>query len=450
MKSRLLSVLTLVFVGATALFAAGQGEQSQETTGQWGPDADGYLPPLPADQQVTIVFEGYNLASAGIGRDATLQMLENFEALYPNITVETKATGAQEIFTSVQASLVAGNPPDVAQLLLREWDLNVANLDPIDLRSIIDPSEIDEHLGGEYPMVPNGVQLTTREGRLQGFPYVFSTPTLFYNATLFEEAGLDPDDPPSTWREAEDAALAIADATGHGGLYIACIELDWCTQGMLYSAGASFLNESQTEIRFSTEEAREMYRQWAAMVESGAHVDLTGGDALAAFQAGQIGMYLQTSAVQGRLIAGAEEGGWELRASAQPAWGTRPVVPVPSGSSVAMLSRDPLKQRAAWELMKYLTSPEAYTIITRDIGYLPLRPTILEDPSYLADWENKHIIASNVEQLGNIRPTVAFPNNHLQIRGLFLDSLQEVLFFDGDVDEVFEEAGALAQELLDD
>ena len=450
MRSKTLSILMLVFVAITGLFAAGQGEQSGEATGQWGPDADGYLPPIPANQQVTIVFEGYNLASAGIGRDATLKMLDNFEALHPNITVETKATGAQEIFTSVQASLVPGNPPDVAQLLLREWNINVANLDPVDLRSIIQPSEIDAHLGGEHPMVPQGVELTSREGRLQGFPYVFSTPTLFYNATLFEEAGLDPEDPPSTWEEAEAAALAISDASGHGGMYIACIELDWCTQGLLYSAGASFLNEDYSEIRFATPEAREMYRHWAQMVDSGAHVNMTGADARDAFATGQLGMYLQTSALQGSLIAGAQEHGWELRAAAQPAWGSRPVVPVPSGSSVAMLTRDPLKQRAAWELMKYLTSEEAYTIITRDIGYLPLRPTILDDPEYLADWENKHLIASNVEQLRSIRPAVAFPNNHLQIRGLFLDSLDEVLFFDGDVDEVFGEAGVLAQELLDD
>jgi ABC-type glycerol-3-phosphate transport system substrate-binding protein len=40
---------------------------------------------------------------------------------------------------------------------------------------------------------------------------------LHYNRTLFEQAGLDPDDPPTTWDEVRADAKAIADATGQAG-----------------------------------------------------------------------------------------------------------------------------------------------------------------------------------------------------------------------------------------
>src|SRR5690606_28768667 len=40
---------------------------------------------------------------------------------------------------------------------------------------------------------------------------------LHYNRALFEQAGLDPDSPPTTWEEVREAAKAISDATGKAG-----------------------------------------------------------------------------------------------------------------------------------------------------------------------------------------------------------------------------------------
>ena len=167
---------------------AGPASASGQAAAKAAPPAPtAYLPPLPADKQVTIKFENYNLASAGLGRDATLKMIADFEKSHPNIKVETKATGSQEIFPSVQAQMVAGDPPDLAQLLLREWDLNVEFLQPQDLRQIVSPDELNAHLQGEYPLHPRGLKLTERNGKLQGLAYVFSTPTLFLQRRALQE-----------------------------------------------------------------------------------------------------------------------------------------------------------------------------------------------------------------------------------------------------------------------
>ena len=40
---------------------------------------------------------------------------------------------------------------------------------------------------------------------------------LHYNRALFEQAGLDPDNPPTTWDEVRTAAKAIKDETGNAG-----------------------------------------------------------------------------------------------------------------------------------------------------------------------------------------------------------------------------------------
>ena len=43
----------------------------------------------------------------------------------------------------------------------------------------------------------------------------------------------------------------------------------------------------------------------------------------------------------------------------------------PTRSALYVLAEDPAKQRAAWELMKFLTSEHGYTIIQSKIGYRP-------------------------------------------------------------------------------
>src|SRR5262245_8998328 len=55
------------------------------------------------------------------------------------------------------------------------------------------------------------------EGRIYGIPRQGYGIGLQYNRQLFEQAGLDPDQPPTTWDEVRSAAKAIADATGQAG-----------------------------------------------------------------------------------------------------------------------------------------------------------------------------------------------------------------------------------------
>jgi multiple sugar transport system substrate-binding protein len=407
------------------------------------------LPPLSADRQVTIKFENYNLASAGLGRDATLKMIADFEAKHPNVKVETKATGAQEIFPSVQAQMVAGDPPDLAQLLLREWDLNVEFLRPQDLRQIVPPDELSAHLQGQYPLHPRGLKLTERAGQLQGLAYVFSTPTLFYNAALFKQAGLDPEKPPRTWAEVKQAGEQIKQrATGAEGLYIQCIEQDWCTQGIMRSNDARIMNEERTRIMFGEPASIEVFAFWQSMVQSGAHARITEKDSTEAFQAGKLGLLLTTSANQSSLLKSAE-GKFEVRATGMPSFDDKPAVPVNSGSSLAILATDPVKQRAAWELMKHLTSEQAFTIITTEIGYLPLRTGIVDDERYLKGWKNLGLIRSNLEQMERLEPSYSYPGqNHLQIRKLFLTAVEEILLNGKDPKATLQDAQTRAQDLM--
>lgn len=56
------------------------------------------------------------------------------------------------------------------------------------------------------------------EGKLMSLPFNSSTPVLYYNKTAMEKAGLNPDNPPKTWKELADMAqkMITAGAVQHG------------------------------------------------------------------------------------------------------------------------------------------------------------------------------------------------------------------------------------------
>lgn len=75
-----------------------------------------------------------------------------------------------------------------------------------------------------------------------------------------------------------------------------------------------------------------------------------------------------------------------------------------------VLSKDKAKQQAAWTFVQFLTSAQAFTIITSKIGYLPLRPETVTDPRYLADYFAKDPrLLPALHQLDTLTPYTFFP-----------------------------------------
>src|ERR1041385_3889888 len=80
----------------------------------------GFPPPLKTDQRVSISFTNYNVASAGIGKEATEQLVHEFMQLHPNIEVTFRPVASTDITAKTQAEVVAGTPPDLAQLIMAD------------------------------------------------------------------------------------------------------------------------------------------------------------------------------------------------------------------------------------------------------------------------------------------------------------------------------------------
>jgi multiple sugar transport system substrate-binding protein len=185
------------------------------------------------------------------------------------------------------------------------------------------------------------------------------------------------------------------------------------------------------------------------MVDSGAHARIDPASASDTFAAGNMGMFLYTSALLSSVKKSAQ-GKFELRLAAMPAFGDKPTAPTNSGSALFVFSKDPEKQRASYELLKYLTSKEAYTIITSKIGYLPLRLDIVDDPNYLGPWVKENpMFRANIRQLDHLTANMAFPGpNYRQVEKMMMDSVREAVFGSGDPVEALKSAQQQGQDLM--
>jgi len=407
--------------------------------------------PATIDAPVEIDFYNYNLASAGVGADGTKKLIAEFMAANPNIKVNGIGVPGAEMASRIQADIAAGRGPDLAQVIFSDLDFVATNLGAHALEDLIPADELAAHFEG---MSENGLRLGVLEDKTYALAYTFSTPVLFYNADLFRAAGLDPDQPPRNWAEIEAAALVIEEKTGangfEGGIVGAgAASFDWLLQSVLLSNGARTLSEDRKTLTFAEPKAVEAVKMLRHLYDQGVFENNGSNTIVESMSAGNVGMYLNTSALQRGLIAGAE-GKYELRATTMPGFGDIPAVPTNSGSGLVILSPDPVKQRAAWELMKFLTSKRGYTIITSEIGYLPLREDIVNDPAYLGEWVKSHpLVQPNLDQLGRLEPWVPYPGpNYRQIHKTMLDAMEMAVFGGADVAETLKAAQDQAQAMM--
>ena len=423
-------------VAASSLLLAGRGAQA----GMAAASLDG---------PVEINFYNYNLATAGLGSDATRKMMREFMELNPKVKVNGVGVSVSGFTGRVQADIAARRQVDVVQLGFADLDFAVASLGAKALEDLIPASELAAHFEG---ISPNGLRLGMLNGKTYGLAYTFSTPVLFYNADLFRKAGLDPEAPPKTWAEVKLASLAIKAKTGKAGLATGILgpsAFDWLFQGVVRSNGGSTISRDRKRMTFAEPASVEAVMMLRDLNDSGALENLDVNGAMERMAAGEMGMYLQTSAVQGFIVAGAKDK-FELRASTMPRFGDKPTRPNNSGSALIIISSDPVRQRAAWELMKFLTSKRGYTIITSEIGYLPLRTDIVNDPQYLGEWVKTHpLVQPNLEQLKVLEPWEAMPGaNYRQIVKTMMDAVELSITGKVDVAATLKAAQDITQPML--
>ncbi|GGT56783.1 hypothetical protein GCM10010271_70700 [Streptomyces kurssanovii] len=172
------------------------------------------------------------------------QIVAAFNKTYPNITIQGRSTPGQCLepprFT---AMLKAKSQPDVFYTYFTDLPQVLDNDGAADITAYVTDKTVPL-LGDIDPDVLNSLK---HEGNLYGLPTSNYTMGLLINRKLFQQAGLDPDNPPRTWAEVRTAAKKIA-GLGKGiagfGEYSAGNTGGWHFTAQMYSLGGEIVDAS--------------------------------------------------------------------------------------------------------------------------------------------------------------------------------------------------------------
>ena len=155
---------------------------------------------------------------------------------------------------------------------------------------------LDEALGESNESL---VELATGpDDRQYGVPMDAYTMGLYYNRSLFEEVGLDPDAPPQTWDEVREAATKINDGTDAQGFIFMTSDNTggWVFTPIVNGFGGETVSEDGTTATLddpAVKEALQFYHdvRWEDN-SAGSNFLVAFDDANQLFGAGQAGMYI--------------------------------------------------------------------------------------------------------------------------------------------------------------
>ncbi|MEV5428373.1 extracellular solute-binding protein [Streptomyces sp. NPDC052701] len=149
------------------------------------------------DVTLKLVAADYGDSAANSSEKYWDRLVEEYEAEHPGVKIDVSVHSWNDVDREVKEMVAAGNPPDMAQIgAYADYAAKDLLYKADDLLSIPVQADFVSQLSGAGEV--NGVQY--------GMPFASSTRVLFYNKTLFAEAGITP---PKTWDELAAAAKAL-------------------------------------------------------------------------------------------------------------------------------------------------------------------------------------------------------------------------------------------------
>ena len=145
------------------------------------------------------------------------------------------------------------------------------------------------------------------EGKKYGLPFIIDLSVWMYNRDLFEQAGLDPDAPPTTLAGFADAARAVQAlgidgtyGTYFGGNCGGCNVFTWWP--IIWAEGGDVMNAEGTEATLNTDVAKEIYSTFGALWDEGVinpeSIQEAGPTWTQPFPAGKVGIMPMPASLQ--------------------------------------------------------------------------------------------------------------------------------------------------------
>ncbi|HEV2527478.1 MAG TPA: ABC transporter substrate-binding protein [Thermomicrobiales bacterium] len=323
------------------------------------------------------------------------ELIEEFNGLNNGVRVTgLQQTSYDETGQNLTLALQDGTFPDVV-LLSEVWWFRfyLAN-------KLLPMDDLIASTGYDINDVVDSLRVEGyRAGQHWWLPVARSTPLMYYNKTMYEEAGITA--PAATWSELREIgpALSDPDAQIYGlGFYQTLGDISWHFHGATWAFGGNYSTPDfkPTITEQGAVDAGELWRTavadgWAAVSADQESDFVNSFIATGFFSTGML-----TS-----LTAQAEEAGFELGTAFLPGElpGITATCPT-GGSGLALLASDsPERQAAAFSFFAHWSSPERTAAWSEATGYMPVRKSAIAGPAVQQLFAEKPNYKVAVDQL---------------------------------------------------
>ena len=248
------------------------------------------------DEPVTIKIANYALLESGY-TEYWESIEKKFEEKHPEYNIEWVTAPYGEITNQVINMAGGGDPVDIVFFAEGSW---VPTYEDAGLATPITDILSDEFLDDFYD---NALEANKIGDDIYAVPLYMSPYLLYYNKDIFEKAGLDPDNPPTTYEEMLEAAEVISKLKTDDGNKIypfgqttASVPISGSSlTAMVYNFGGHILNDDGT-LNQDTKELKETINMLEELDEKGYNPQNAKlKDLRNLFALGQLAMYYDQS-----------------------------------------------------------------------------------------------------------------------------------------------------------
>ncbi|SEN92389.1 carbohydrate ABC transporter substrate-binding protein, CUT1 family [Paenisporosarcina quisquiliarum] len=413
------ALLALLLLSLFALVACTNSESiSSETDGN---ETETEKEVVTNEEGKTVISFWHAMSGAGqVSLDA---IVADFNTSQDKYEVQAEFQGSyEESLTKLRSVGGTKDAPAITQVFEvgTKYMIDSGFVEPIQKfidKDKYDISQLEENILNYY----------TVDDQLYSMPFNSSTPVMLYNKDAFKAAGLDPEKAPETFSEVIDAAAKLKTDDMKG---FSMLTYGWFFEELVATQGGLYVDEENgragdaTKATFNGPEGLNVFRFLDTMNKAGTfgNFGTNWDDIRAAFQSGKVAMYMDSSAGIKGIIDNAP---FEVGAAYIPYADEVKRNGVVIGGASLWMSKGiaEAEQEAAWEFMKYLTTPEVQAKWHLETGYFAINPSAYDEQIVKDAWEVTPQLKVTVDQLQSTEPSIAtqgalisvFPESRQQI-----------------------------------
>jgi sn-glycerol 3-phosphate transport system substrate-binding protein len=363
----------------------------------------------PAEEEMAeevIPLEFWHAMGGNLG-ELVDELTQRFNDSQDRIVVVSTYQGSyDDTYNALLAAFETGGEPNIIQ------NFDLASQTMIDTGRLIPAWQLMEADGYDPSVfVPAVRDYYSDENGMVALAFNSSTPLIYYNAEMFEAAGVDPPDPEWTFSDFK----AICDQLMAADVAPFCFtygQVGWYFEQMLANSGGLYFNENNgrtgrpTEVLFNQGQGVEVFTFLTDLINEGYAPNLasTWSETDSTFITEQAAIEIDsTSDVS--LIENAE---FEVGTAFIPHSDSSERNGVIIGGAALWLidSGDPEVNAAAWEFMKFMAAPEQQVTWHTGSGYFPVRVDLADNAELNAFWDENPNFVTAIDQLATTNTTM--------------------------------------------